>query len=101
MVNRIPDTMGLIIPAILPNAEAVPTAVPRTSVVNTSGVYPYMTAYNKVAKNDTADDESNMVTRELMTEKINKAPEDPNAESAMVPLRPSLVSIIQDAIYVK
>lgn len=38
IVSKIPDTIGLIMPAILPRADAVPTAVPRTSVVNTSGV---------------------------------------------------------------
>lgn len=38
IVNRMPQTIGLMIPAIRPRPEAVPTAVPRTSVSNTSGV---------------------------------------------------------------
>lgn len=38
IVNKIPVIIGLIIPAILPNPEAVPTAVPLTVVSNTSGV---------------------------------------------------------------
>ena len=58
-----------------------------------------MTAYNNVAKNDTADDDSNIFMRELMIEKINRAIADPKADKAMVPFRPNLVSIIQDAIY--
>lgn len=37
--------------------------------------------------------------RELITEKMNKAAADPNADNAIVPLRPSLVSIIHEAIY--
>lgn len=57
-----------------------------------------MTAYNNVAKNDTADDDSSIVMRELMTEKTNNAMADPKADKAIVPFRPSLVSIIQDAI---
>lgn len=38
MVSKSPVTMGLMIPAILPRPEAVPTAVPLTLVSNTSGV---------------------------------------------------------------
>lgn len=40
IVNRIPHTIGLTMPAILPRPDAVPTAVPLTFVSNTSGVYP-------------------------------------------------------------
>lgn len=38
MVSKIPVMIGLIIPAILPNPDAVPTAVPLTLVSKTSGV---------------------------------------------------------------
>jgi hypothetical protein len=34
-----------------------------------------------------------------MIEKTNRATADPKADTAIVPFRPNLVSIIQDAIY--
>jgi hypothetical protein len=58
-----------------------------------------MTAYKRVAKKDTAEDDSSMVMRELMTENMNNAPADPSADNAIVPLRPNRVSIIHEAIY--
>lgn len=57
-----------------------------------------MTAYKSVAKKETADDDNSIVNRELIIENTNKATDDPNADTAIVPFRPSLVSINQDAI---
>lgn len=40
IINKNPASRGLMMPATLPSADAVPTAVPLTDVLNTSGVYP-------------------------------------------------------------